>query len=520
MRWAGVLRDRMRSGMRRFRTAFFWCAALFCALLWGTFCEPTPEGRAMTGAFFCAACFAAAAQCFRESGKAGAGLQWMPLLSFPAAGLWYLYFFSLGAQGRLMEAAAGSAGAAGALAVCFLTARHGEAVFSRIFAAAWKALGLSLLLTASLFVCLFAADELLFDIRGEWYSAAAEFAFCLVGLPFFFSWLPEERAGPPHLLSALFRRVLFPVYLILLAILYGYIGKILLSGVMPVGQMNWFASLAVLGYALFYFLLPDETWRGMRLFQRFGGPLLLPVVAAQLVGVWIRVDAYGLTEARYASLLCTVFGLVVMGFGFFRRGRGMLFLLAAAVLAAASMGPFAVWEVPLRDQVYRAQTVMARYGMMREGEIVRGEALPKEERDRLLSAYWYIRRDAADSGTYSFAKQIAASPVIRELAEEAAREKEEVRSLAEEGPVSVAGYDRFYVFRSTDDGVIRAAGLSYDAGPQLEALFRTRTAGPQTEPMVWEPDGRHRVVFRRCTQFIKPGKPVSYWAEGLILERD
>ena len=516
------LAARARGGLRRFYAAFLALWALFLLLSWQAFHEPTRDGTAAALALFFGAACAAMIRCHRERRCAAPFDRWQ-LLAAPAACAAYVLFRYGVPEREALLAAAGLSGACAAAGLWSLTRRAGEGAFAVFFTAFWKAVGTAALLTLSLSVCLLAADSLLWDVNWRWYTVAWTFSIFAVGGPLFLSWLPEERADAPHLLSVLFRRVLLPVYLVLLAILYGYIGKIALAWEMPVGQMNWFASLAVFGYALFYFLFPRAEGRVLPLFLRWGAAALLPVVAVQLLGVEIRVSVYGLTAARYASLLCTAFGIAVLVFGFFRRGRGPLFLLAAAFCTVASVGPMDLYAVPLRDQMYRAQTVMEARGMMQGGDIVApAEPLAPEERERLTSARNYLAKEARRRGgeTYTFADQIARSDVLGALAEEARTSGRDYRNLFVEGPTDIAGYRRIEEFNGFAGGgtEISMSGVTYDAGPALEALFAARPAGLQTEPMTWQADETHLVVFRRCTRIIEDGR-TSYIAYGWILEK-
>lgn len=512
-----ALLARSGAAAKRFYMACAWCQAAFLLLAWDLFAERGAE-PALLAAALCAAFLAAALACGGEAGR-DRPYDRRQLLSIPAAGAWYAYFSACGSSERTLSAACFCA-ACFAAGLYVLTKRSGEGAFAQVFLGAWKTLGAAVLLAASLMVCLLAADTLLFDVDGRWHTLAAEWAFVAVAGPLFLSWVPDGEAEPSAALSALFRRLLLPVYLVLLAILYGYLGKILWTGAMPSGQMNWFASLASGGYALCYFLFPGTGGRAMRAFLRWGGPALLPVVAVQLVCVWIRFDAYGLTSARYASLLCTVFGLAVMAFGFFRRSPRGLFLLAAAMALAASAGPAGLYALPLREQVYRAQTVLERYGMMKDGDIAAGRPLTDEDRARLVSAWAYIRRQTFldDRADYTFADQIARSEEISRLAAAQTAAGRSVVPLSDMTPADISGYSRLYEYNGTTDGVFIVEGRTYDARAVLEDFFATRPEGEQTAPMTWEADETHTVLFRRCTRMQEEGPP-RYMIYAWILER-
>ena len=173
---------------------------------------------------------------------------------------------------------------------------HRAGLFPILFLGALQAAGVSILSMAALSLCLAAVDAMLVSL--PWYWMAAACSICIVGWNWFLASIPEENAPlrVPSSLKKLCQRVLFPVYGLYLLILYVYIGKILWLGTMPSGTMNWFGTLALLGYTLFYFLLGETEEVKGKSFFLYIGLTLLPIVTVQLLGVYIRYEAYGLTS--------------------------------------------------------------------------------------------------------------------------------------------------------------------------------------------------------------------------------
>lgn len=512
-------------GAARFAPASCWSILFFFLSAAATLSESTPVLKsaicaAGSGAFL-SLLFALILEgtCFQSPVRYGLFL--LPAVLYP-------YFSSLPAIDQ-WYAAAGISAAALVLSCWILCRRYGAAAFARLFAGTLQAAGLALLLLFSLEICLFAWDSLIMDIRGAWYEVVLEFSLFAGGFQFFLAWIPKEAGPVPAALTWVLRRLLFPVYLVLLAILYGYLGKIGVTGTLPSGEINWFASLAVLGYAVFYFLDPLPEGKPYQWWSRYGALLLVPVTAVQIWCVSIRLSAYGLTMPRYASLLCTFFGFFVMAAGLFRRGRFLLYPLAAALLLLVTVTPFHLRQVPLRDQEMRAQQVMEAAGMMAGGEIVSGRPLTAEETERLLSAYRYLQRQD-DGKVYTFASQIAQSAVLEELskAEYDKSSRYTYRELAPDAALSVAGYDILIQFKeSTEDGQLRIHGegdFSWegDAGPYLEELFQHGQGKRNVlrEEMVWRADADHQVIFQRVERIENEGKPLRYDMEGFLLVKE
>lgn len=524
MRHVKRLIQQVGQGALRFAGASLWSFLFFMLSAYGTLFESTPALECALAAAGSGAFLSLFLALFLE-GKERALPFPLGQSVFLLPALLYFYFSPLSSVDR-GYAAAGIAGAALALSAGALCRRYGAAAFPRIFTGTLKAAGLTLLLALTLGTCLFAADTLLFDIRDAWYGVVLEFSLFACGFQFFLSWIPKEAGPVPEALVKVLRRILFPVYLVLLAILYGYLGKIGVTGTLPSGEINWFASLSVLGYAVFYFLDPAPEGKILPWWSRYGPLLLAPVAAVQLYCVYIRLSAYGLTMLRYASLLCTAFGLLVMVSGLFQRGRILFYPLAAALLLAVTVTPFQLRQVPVRDQEMRAQQVMESAGMMRGGDIVEGRPLRLEERERLLSAYRYLRHHD-DGEVYTFASQIAQSPILEALSE-AAYGKDSPYAWRERLPdmvISVAGYDRLIPFReSVEDGRLRiACGEDFlweeDAQAYLEGLFESehRKGTMAGSEMIWQADLDHQVVFQRIERIAQEGKPVRYDTEGFLL---
>ena len=195
----------------------------------------------------------------------------------------------------------------------------------------------------------------------------------------------------PALFRALLMRVLWPVYLILLAILYLYVAKIIYVWAIPVGMMNWFASLALLAFSVFFFCFAnDARYSLLQRFLRWGLLLFLPILAVQAAAVWQRVEPYGLTVLRYTSILCTIFGIFLLVLAFLRRSPRPAFLVLELMIAAFTLTPLNIVDVPLRTQEARLWGVLEENDMLQDGEVVENPALAEGARDRLLSASEYL----------------------------------------------------------------------------------------------------------------------------------
>lgn len=123
-----------------------------------------------------------------------------------------------------------------------------------------SALVIGMLLSLLLGVCLAAVEALLVTFPVEvkilllgLIPLTCAINVCLCLLPSVQEFPREEEPA----LAGIVMKLVFPCYMFLLLVLYLYIGKIILQQAMPIGAMNWYASLALLGYGFFYFFWND-----------------------------------------------------------------------------------------------------------------------------------------------------------------------------------------------------------------------------------------------------------------------
>lgn len=110
--------------------------------------------------------------------------------------------------------------------------------------------------------------------------------------------------------KVVFLYALFPLYIVLIAVLYAYIFKSIFTLSLPTGKLNPFVSTATLIFVIFYLTLQIYENKFVKFFVKFGGLFMIPLIITQIIAFSIRVNAYGLTQTRYASLLYIIFSLV------------------------------------------------------------------------------------------------------------------------------------------------------------------------------------------------------------------
>ena len=108
------------------------------------------------------------------------------------------------------------------------------------------------------------------------------------------------------------------------------------------------------------------------LYQRIFPKVLVPVVVMQLISVYIRLNAYGVTESRYYVALFGVFSIVIgiiLSFKPVKR-NGLIALLAAGFAVLSIIPPVDAFTISRNSQVTRLENMLGCRGSC-GGEIKR-----------------------------------------------------------------------------------------------------------------------------------------------------
>lgn len=417
--------------------------------------------------------------------------------------------------------------------------RRGEELFPQLLCGLVATWGICVLLLATLSLCLLAFSTLIKTVNNKYYLVLSYFIFFVVGVNLFLAYLPRPgevaQAGSGFFKVVL--RVLAPVYLILLLILYGYLGKIALYQSLPVGQMNWYASGATLGLVFFYFSLTgrqDYSWLPRAL--KWGVAVLLPVIAVQLAGIWIRYQAYGLTAPRYASMLCVVYGLLALVFCFRQSQPKNLFLAAGVMVLLFSLTPLNVLDVPLRQQQQRLLTVLEANGMWQDGQIVAGKELTAADEEKLQGSYQYLIHNAAKERSV-FIQQLDKSEVLRKYHSLTQRKSLFLTDdAARSAGLTVAGYSRLYAFSTgtKEKAVVikdstGAVLYSYDLTAYVQDLYQsyqgemareTQNILNKNATLQYVPDDTTLIYFTSLRIFRQEQSgELTFGAQGYVLKK-
>jgi hypothetical protein len=260
----------------------------------------------------------------------------------------------------------------------------------------------SAVLFAGLSVALLALDKLLgVTIEGQRYAQL----FAAIGIGFntwhFLSTVPPlPVAGDqpyPRALKTFAQYILIPLVAVYVLILYLYAFKILAAWAWPEG---WVANL-VLGFSvtgilalLFVYPIRDrEENRWIRTIWRWYFPALFPLALMLLFAIWRRVSEYGVTPNRYFVIVMGLWLAGLVAYFTLRRSTNiaMVPLTFLALTLASTFGPWGALAVSERSQRNRLEEILSRHAILRDGSIVRTEAvLPPAEAGEISSLVEYL----------------------------------------------------------------------------------------------------------------------------------
>lgn len=317
---------------------------------------------------------------------------------------------------------------------------------------------------------------------------------------------PGEELTVPKAYRLLIHKGLFYIYLLLIGILYLYIGKIIVIHKMPVGRFNWFGCFALTFFVLFYLTVDESDGGIQKWFKKYGALLMLPVVIVQILGIYIRVSSYGLTTLRCMSIVLILMAAVFMVGSLAKMPVRYAFAGVAVIALLCSCTPLNVIDVPNRNQEHRLEQALTEAGILSGSQINEKVELSDEAREKVASPYLYLRDSAGKK-----------SELFKEFAE---------TKLAKTG----LGYDddgsleQFSFYADLDDREIDIEGyktlerVSADTskyeGVDLTEFFLS--ADQESESIVYKDDTM--AIYFETIEYTYDDAENAYWA-GYVLKR-
>lgn len=252
------------------------------------------------------------------------------------------------------------------------------------------------------FAAAFFAIQVLFGLSFfTIYGRLAATFFVVFQTIFVLSNLPSSEPGVdgkmpfPRWVNLLFQWVLAPLLATYFLILTAYFVKVLIEWHLPNGMVTWpvliYAHVGGFVFLLMYPIRHEAQWPWVG--RVVGGFTysLIPFVCLAAVGLWIRIDAYGITIDRYLGALVLSLLFVLALLYSFRRDAWMGWMPASflAFVGLACIGPFNVVDVAARNQISHIKEAFEkRKGLTTDGKLLSiANKLPKDEQAVLSTRF-------------------------------------------------------------------------------------------------------------------------------------
>lgn len=273
-------------------------------------------------------------------------------------------------------------------ALIWLPSYRGKFDFNSValihFKSALTAVLYSGVLTVGLAALIAAIDILLFSINSDIYSYMMSIVWMLFATIYYLSLLPhfnsadlkhqlqaEESSQYPRILEILISQIAIPLVAAYTLVLLSYFIKIGVTRNWPIGQLGPMILAYAAAGLLIYILASRLSNRLAVFYQRVFPKVLIPIVIMQLVSVYIRLQAYGVTESRYYVALSGVFSLVVaVALSWRPVGRnGIIALLAAGFAVFSVIPPVDAFTVSRVSQISRLEQMLQAAGILADGQL-------------------------------------------------------------------------------------------------------------------------------------------------------
>lgn len=239
-------------------------------------------------------------------------------------------------------------------------------------------------LSSGLSAIIGAINILLFKVNSDWYSYMMAIVWILLATIYYLSLLPrfnseaetdQAYAGDashyPRFLEILVSYIAVPLVAAYTLVLLAYFIKIGVTMQWPSGQLGPMI-LAYSAVGLIIYVLASRLENRLAvLYQRFFPKLLIPVMIMQLISVYIRLNAYGVTESRYYIALFGIFSIVVGIALSFRPvvKNSIIALLAAGFAIFSVIPPVDAFTVSRVSQINRLENILQGAGVLVDGRI-------------------------------------------------------------------------------------------------------------------------------------------------------
>ena len=275
------------------------------------------------------------------------------------------------------------------------------------FKAAITSILFSAVLSAGVASIIAAVNALLFKVNEDSYAYTMAFIWISFATTYYLSRLPrfnseteedqaftQYAASYPQVLKILISYIVIPLIAAYSLVLIAYFVKILITFIWPSGQLGpMILAYSIVGLIVFVLANHMENKFAV-IYRKIFPKVLILMVIMQLVSVYIRLNAYGVTEGRYYLALFGIYSLVcgiVLSFKPVTKNF-IIALLGAGFAIVSVIPPVDAFTVSRNSQISRLEQMLIVDGVLAGGKITPKAGASLELRQETTSILSYLER--------------------------------------------------------------------------------------------------------------------------------
>lgn len=371
-------------------------------------------------------------------------------------------------------------------------------------------------LSAGLAAIIATVDVLLFNVHYDAYSYMLTIVWVLFAPVYYLSLLPvfnahsEEEAAAlhdsanyPKFLQILVSHIAIPLVAVYTVVLLAYFIKILVTMHWPSGQLGPMILVYSAAGLVIFVLASLLDNRFAQLYRRIFPKVLVPIVIMQMISVWIRLNAYGVTESRYYVVLFGLFSIamgIVLSFKPVVK-NSYIALLAAALAIVSIIPPVDAFTVSRNSQINRVENILQAEGMLVDGKITAKANASEEARYEVTNILTYLNRSSSlryiawlpqDFMIYEDMKEtFGFGPYYGHIDGE---QRYFYASLDQQKPLPVSGYDISVQIAYSSYDNRAAESHRFNIGGRDYELKTQRVSAEDTRVIVTDSTGRELIA--------------------------
>ncbi len=191
--------------------------------------------------------------------------------------------------------------------------------------------------------------------------------------------------------------VLMPILVVYTIILYIYVAKIFITWELPNGWVSWLVSALALGgllvITLLYPIREQENHKIANLISRWTIVLVFPLLILMTIGVFRRIDDYGITINRGYILLLNIWFYGIYIYLFFTKSRHIKWILISFV-AFAVVTSVSFWGVAniTKNSLTREVSAILTKKVSFEEAKNKFVKMSTSEKERMRSVFMYLHQ--------------------------------------------------------------------------------------------------------------------------------